>query len=235
MSIALSGVTFSKQMVTPSDDGALYGCVLTDGILNGVNISYSAASLLVTAGRLIIGTRECKIDTNITLAVDGATSGFARVKLTVDLTQTATKEVFSQVYADVEYSATLGGFPSLVQQDINTAGTTYEAVLAVLTMGTAGITGIVDKLPRAQMNPKMVDVTIPVSAWTLVPDPPAAGLSYRATVSNALFNERHMPVLIFYPDNKKAWEPYSFNGGVHIYSSSVPAESVTLAAICAVR
>ena len=39
--MSLTGITFSNQKITPSDDGRLYGAMLADGILTGCGITFA--------------------------------------------------------------------------------------------------------------------------------------------------------------------------------------------------
>ena len=149
--MSLTGITFANQKITPSDDGRLYGAMLADGILTGCGITFAAATLSVAAGSLLIGTRELRTSGE-TLSVTGATSGYARIIIDIDLTRAATKTSFEQAQFQIQYAASLDAFASLEQQDINTAGTHYQAMFCVLSLGTAGITGVVSSLASARVG-----------------------------------------------------------------------------------
>lgn len=149
--MSLTGITFANQKITPSDDGRLYGAMLADGILTGCGITFAAATLSVAAGSLLIGTRELRTSGE-TLSVTGATSGYARIIIDIDLTRAATKTSFEQAQFQIQYAASLDAFASLEQQDINTAGTHYQAAFCVLSLGTAGITGVVSSLASARVG-----------------------------------------------------------------------------------
>ena len=149
--MSLTVITFANQKITPSDDGRLYGAMLADGILTGCGITFAAATLSVAAGSLLIGTRELRTSGE-TLSVTGATSGYARVIIDIDLTRAATKTSFEQAQFQIQYAASLDAFASLEQQDINTAGTHYQAAFCVLSLGTAGITGVVSSLASARVG-----------------------------------------------------------------------------------
>ena len=149
--MSLTGITFANQKITPSDDGRLYGAMLADGIITGCGITFAAATLSVAAGSLLIGTRELRTSGE-TLSVTGATSGYARVIIDIDLTRAATKTSFEQAQFQIQYAASLDAFAALEQQDINTAGTHYQTVFCVLSLGTAGITGVVSSLASARVG-----------------------------------------------------------------------------------
>ena len=143
--MSLTGVTFANQKITPSDDGRLYGGILSDGILTGCAVTFAAATLSIAAGSMLIGTRELRTSGE-TLSITGATSGYARVIVDIDLTRAATKTSFEQTQLQIQYAASQSAFPALVQQDINAAGTHFQTVFCVVSLGTAGITAIVSKL-----------------------------------------------------------------------------------------
>jgi len=146
----LKGITFSNQAVTPKDDGQLQARLLTDGLISGCGMSYSAATFSLAPGYLIAAGRLLSVPALVYKAVDQATSGYARVLMTIDLTATATKTEFEQAQLSVEYSSTQNGFASLVQGDINGKDSTYQIVLAVMTLGSGGITGIVSTIGVAK-------------------------------------------------------------------------------------
>ena len=70
----------------------------------------------------------------------------------IDLTRAATKTSFEQAQFQIQYAASLDAFAAREQQDINTAGTHYQAVFCVLSLGTAGITGVVSSLASARVG-----------------------------------------------------------------------------------
>ena len=152
--MSLTGVTFANQKITPSDDGRLYGSILSDGILTGCAVTFAAATLSIAAGSMLIGTRELRTSGE-TLSITGATSGYARVIVDIDLTR-ATKTSFEQAQLQIQYAASQDAFPALVQQDINAAGTHYQAAFCVVSLGTAGITAIVSTLETALIAPGRV-------------------------------------------------------------------------------
>ena len=149
MSVNFSGVTFAQQRVTPIDDAIIRRAILPDGILTGCSLSYSGSTLTMAAGQMVICGRQIRHAASQNWAVVGATSGYARLLLTIDLTRTATKETFDQVVDTIEYASSLDGFLALEQADINAAGTKYQIPVCVVSLGAGGITGIVSQLEPA--------------------------------------------------------------------------------------
>lgn len=168
MSGNIRGITFAEQTVTPADDAIVRRAILGDGILTGCEVSYSGSTLTMAAGYIIACGRAFQITAAQNWAVVDATSGFARLLVTLDLTKTATEETFGQIEFSLEYAASEDGFLALVQEDINLSGAKYQIVAAVVSLGTGGITGIVSKLEKAEgggLNFKVVaGLTQPVSA-----------------------------------------------------------------------
>lgn len=146
MSTYFTGVTFADQKVAPSDDAIIRRAILPDGILTGCEISYSGSTLTMGAGQLMVCGRQIRHPSAQNWAVVDATSGYARLVLTIDLTRTATKDAFDQVEDSIEYASAEDGFAALEQADINAAGIRYQIAACVVSLGTGGITGIVSQL-----------------------------------------------------------------------------------------
>lgn len=163
--MSLTGITFANQKITPSDDGRLYGAMLADGILTGCGITFAAATLSVAEGSLLIGTRELRTSGE-TLSITGAASGYARVIIDIDLTRAATKTSFEQAQFKIQYAASVSAFPALIQQDINGSGTHYQAEFCVVSLGTAGITGIESRLHSAGITPENIGA-LPLAGGTM--------------------------------------------------------------------
>lgn len=145
-----SGVTFAKQNVTPADDGLIRRALLSDGILTGCNFSYSGYTLSMRAGALIVCGRQIRHPSAQNWAVVGAKSGYARLVLDIDLTKSSTKDLFEQVSTTLEYATDEDGFTELTQEDLNVSGSHYQIALCVVSLGEAGITGIVSQLDVAE-------------------------------------------------------------------------------------
>ena len=152
MSTDFTGVTFAKQKVTPADDAIVRRAILPDGILTGCALSYSGSTLTMAAGQLMVCGRQIKHPSAQNWAVSDATSGYARLLLTIDLTRTASKETFDQVVDTIEYATSADGFSELEQADINSAGTKYQIAVCVVSLGTGGITGIVKELEKSEAS-----------------------------------------------------------------------------------
>lgn len=150
MSENIRGITFAEQSVTPADDAIVRRAMLGDGILSGCEITYSGSTLTMAVGYIIACGRSFQITTAQNWAVVDATSGFARLLATIDLTQTATETTFNQISFSIEYASAEDGFVDLEHEDINNSGTKYQIVVAVVSLGTGGITGIVSKLEKTE-------------------------------------------------------------------------------------
>ena len=148
MSEYFTGITFPQQKVTPSYDAIIRRAALADGILNGCEFSYSGYALTMGAGVLIACGRQFAHASVQNWAVSDATSGYARLVLTIDTTRVSTKGTFDQIVASIEYASALDGFLELQQQDINQSGTIYQVVACVVSLGAGGITGIVSSLGK---------------------------------------------------------------------------------------
>ena len=150
--MSFTGVTFANQKVSPSDDAIIRRAILPDGILTGCGISYSGSTLTMASGQLMVCGRQIRHPSAQNWAVVDATSGFARLVLTVDLTRTASKETFDQVTTSIEYASAEDGFVELEQSDINVSGTRYQVAVCVVSLGAGGITGIVSQLEKSAVD-----------------------------------------------------------------------------------
>lgn len=151
MSANFAGVTFAQQKVSPSDDAIIRANVLTDGVLQGCEFSYSGSTLTMAPGQLLVAGRQIRHPAAQNWAVVDATSGYARLVLTIDLTRTATKEAFDQVTDAIEYALSPDGFAALEQGNINDAGTRRQIVVCVVSLAVGGISGIVSQLDKCKL------------------------------------------------------------------------------------
>lgn len=145
-----TGVTFANQTVTPADDALVRRALLGDGILTGCEFSYSGYTLTMRSGALIVCGRQIRHPSAQNWAVVGAKTGYARLVLDIDLTKSSTAQLFEQVTTSLEYASAEDGFTALTQENINVSGSHYQAALCVVSLGDAGITGIVDQMDAAE-------------------------------------------------------------------------------------
>ena len=146
MSTNFKGVTFPKQKVTPIDDALIRRRILPDGILQGCELSYSGSTLTMAAGQLMACGRQFRHPVVQNWPVVDATTGFARLLLTVDLTRTSSADTFDQIVDTIEYASAEDGFPELIQEDINYDGSKYQIAICTLSLGAGGITGVTSQI-----------------------------------------------------------------------------------------
>lgn len=147
MSNYFQGVTFASQSVAPIDDAQLNRAMLPDGILSGCTFYTNGSTLTMSAGSLLLCGRQVRHAAEQSWNISGATSGYARLVLTVDLSRTSTETEFDQVNESIEYAATMMDFPDLETADINAAGVRYQAAVCTVLLGSGGITGFIQNLP----------------------------------------------------------------------------------------
>ena len=168
MSANFTGVTFPNQKVTPANDAVIRRAIFDDGILTGCDLSYSGSTLTMTAGQLMICGRQIIHPSSQNWAVTEATSGYARLVLTIDVTRTSTKDTFDQVVDEIQYATDANGFADLTTADINATGTRYQVAVCVVSLGPGGITGIVSKLDMTEGGGAGGVLTVTVSPGELV-------------------------------------------------------------------
>ena len=149
--MALFGSTFENQLIAAFDQAAFQHKVLGDGVLRGFGLSFSGSTLTAAAGYLLAAGRVIGNDAALAIPVSG-TSGYARVVIKIDLTGAATESAFSQLSTRVDTSGTVDGFSALVQEDINDGvHSVYEVALAVVALGSGGITSVVSQLGATKL------------------------------------------------------------------------------------
>ena len=143
--MAIKGVIYSNQKVSAQDHAALFQMLISDGIIYGCGSSSRLNVFTVSAGSFIAAGRLTRIVGSESVTISTTQSNvFARIKGVCDMTQVATRKDFYQFRFEVEYAATVDGFPSLVRENINTDGETYEFEWAILTIGETGIITNID-------------------------------------------------------------------------------------------
>ena len=160
--MSFSGITFSNRKVTPSSDAMIRASIIRDGVLQGCELEYAGFTLSMGAGHILLLGRAIQHDNDENWAVSQATSGYARLLVTVDLSRTSTIDVFDQITSNIEYSASLNDFPVLNTSDINADGVKYQCEICVVSLGSGGITGIVRQLGRAGLMNSAIVSPVPM-------------------------------------------------------------------------
>lgn len=152
MSDFFKGVTFPWQEVTAVDDAIARRAALPDRRLSGCELSYAGYTLTMGVGSMLICGRQFRHTKTQSWSLTGATAGYARLLLTIDVTKASTEDAFEQISASVEYATAADGFAVLRQDDINSSGTAYQAAVCIVALSSAGITGIVDQMILGQLT-----------------------------------------------------------------------------------
>lgn len=201
MSIYLTPVTFEGKHIEPSADGAAWAACTTDGISSGCALTRSGSSLSIAPGKLIAAGRTARVDETKTFTLSG--SGYDRLVLTIDMTK---QNISQRVALDLENSQTLAGFPALVQNDINNAGTKYQFVICIIDIAGAGIMW---QCGRAHSRGYGLQVILAAAGWS----------SNQQTVyCNGVTDDANV-IVSAAPANQAAWEA----AGVYAYSQNAGA------------
>jgi hypothetical protein len=143
-------------------------------------------------------------------------SGYDRLVLTIDMS----KSISQRVALDIENSQTLAGFPAIVQNDINNAGTKYQFVICIIDITGSGILW---QCGRAHSRGYGQQVILTSAGWS----------SNQQTVYvNGLTDDVHA-IVSSDPANKAAWDaagvyPYSQAGGTITFRcETVPSGNLT--------
>ena len=149
----LNGLTLDKRNNTSVNwRSILKALTAADGYLTGCDINFTSNTITVGDGYLIAcGTVVQNEGAETIDATPSVSSGFARLKLVVDLTQEASASDPAQTYWAVDYSAT-EPLPALTQEDITGSGSIYEMEVAVFTVSGGNLTAISKQMKKAGIN-----------------------------------------------------------------------------------
>jgi hypothetical protein len=128
-------ITVADGIVTHKLDGAYRKAASPDGVLTGCALTYSGSTLYMAAGKLIIGGRELE-NTSSSSWTMPTTAAYAVLKATI------TNDVLSiSAYASASIPSSDG-----TQGEINQSGTTYNKILAVVSIASGAIGGIAKQI-----------------------------------------------------------------------------------------
>lgn len=137
----INGIVFDNRYVRSKDMAVALQSAIPDGICTGCSLTYQGAVLTIGTGFMIAAGRLIQVIASETFSMSQA-SGYARIKLVIDLSNESTTDTFEQAYFAVEYAQALTGFSELIQGDINAGSDLiYEMEVCILTLETSGISG----------------------------------------------------------------------------------------------
>lgn len=121
------GVTFGGENVNPKNDGGLYQAHHGDGILWGCGMSLDIPNhkLNIMKGELIACGRVIEVDGATEVDLSAMSQDYVRVILNIDLSNLPP-------YTSLDESASISGFGSLTQGDLNDNDTVYQIELAIV-------------------------------------------------------------------------------------------------------
>lgn len=129
MSTDIKGLFFKDQLLGARGLGAFGASALTDGILDGCEVTISNGTATIAPGHIIVGGRVIRIANSIEVGSIGA--AYTSIVATVDLTQQSTRNTFDQVSLALVKNASLTNVLTADTEDINLSGTTHSAWLWV--------------------------------------------------------------------------------------------------------
>ena len=136
--MAIRGITFDNQVPTAASQRAMMANALTDGVLLG-NLSYNGSTFNIGGGFVIASGAVVQLD-SAGASVNISGSGYARIKARIDTSKASTTSTFEQFSFTYDTAASVSAFPALQHDNINSgANKIYEAEIAVVKIGTAGI------------------------------------------------------------------------------------------------
>ena len=141
--MSIRGSNFENQHPFASDHALVWERCMPDGLLYGVDMSYTSTLFTLGAGFMLVAGRMFEITAAENISISPG-SGYARVYVAIDTGGTASENSFDQVSFGVDYAANLDSFPELTQGEINInqGAAVYQAEVAVLAINSSGVTAI---------------------------------------------------------------------------------------------
>lgn len=141
--MSIRGSNFDNQHPFASDHALVWERCMPDGLLYGVEMSFTTTLFTLGTGFMLIAGRAFEITAAESVSISPG-SGYARVYVTIDTGATATENSFDQVNFGVDYAASLDSFAELTQEEINInqGAAVYQAEVAVLAINSGGVTAI---------------------------------------------------------------------------------------------
>lgn len=141
--MSIRGSNFENQHPFASDHALVWERCMPDGLLYGVDMSFTSTLFTLGPGFMLVAGRMFEITAAESISISPG-SGYARVYVAIDTGGTATETSFDQVSFGVDYAANLDSFAELTQGEINInqGAAVYQAEVAVLAINSSGVTAI---------------------------------------------------------------------------------------------
>ena len=146
--MAIRGVTFSKQTVSPNDDSHVYKILLNGrkGRTKGCTMTFGKDDIYISDGYFFIANRLMEISSMETVSTPVVSTGttYCRLVFEIDLTKTNTNSSFEQGYFKILSSPTT--YPDITQEDLENGGNIYQLPFAQFVKTVDGIGSFVSEL-----------------------------------------------------------------------------------------
>lgn len=141
--MSIRGSNFENQHPFASDHALVWERCMPDGLLYGVDMSFTSTLFTLGTGFMLVAGRMFEITAAESISISPG-SGYARVYVAIDTGGAATENSFDQVSFGVDYAANLDSFAELTQGEINInqGAAVYQAEVAVLAINSSGVTAI---------------------------------------------------------------------------------------------
>lgn len=141
--MSIRGSNFENQHPFASDHALVWERCIPDGLLYGVEMSFTPTLFTLGTGFMLVAGRMFEITAAENISISPG-SGYARVYVAIDTGGAATENSFDQVSFGVDYAANLDSFAELTQGEINInqGAAVYQAEVAVLAINSGGVTAI---------------------------------------------------------------------------------------------
>lgn len=148
----LKGLWFAERPVSSKGNGAFGRKLLSDGAIQGCELTTSGTIAKIAPGFLILAGRLSFVETEQEFNFAGQSQPYARIIGKVDLNQPSSEAECLQATFDVQYASSESGFSELTVEDINMNGSIYESVIAVFQLSSGTIQSVVKSNFVSELN-----------------------------------------------------------------------------------
>ena len=146
--MAIRGITFSKQSVSPADDAHIYGILMNGrkGKTEGLEMTFGVDDIFIAKGRFFAANRSLAVSSveTITTPIVSTGSLYCRLVFELDMSKTNSNSAFEQGYFKILSSNS--NYPDITQEDIDNGGNVYQLPFARFTKSVNGIANFVSEL-----------------------------------------------------------------------------------------
>ena len=145
--MAVRGITFSKQAVSPNDDSHVFKVLMNgkNGRTKGCRLTHDTDNIYISDGYFFASNRLVEIQSRESIATPIVSiPTYCRCVFEIDLSKTNSNTEFAQGYFKIITSQS--DYPEVTKEDLENAGNLYQLPFARFLKTTSGIESFVSEL-----------------------------------------------------------------------------------------